>query len=196
MEIGVNLGQDTERLILENPDCSYFGFEPTYELLPTLLENFKNYPSAVFIPMAVDVENRVAEFNIANWHNWGCSSLHQFSDNIRTEWPDNPAFFGKKQNVLTIRLDTFCDLYKIDSVEKIWIDAQGNDFNVLKSLGKYIDTVKEGRVEVAYNVNLYKGCDNTFNSTVNWLKERGFDYELTFDATPQKAEADITFFRK
>lgn len=196
IEVGVNLGQDTENLILENPDCSYYGFEPTYILLPTLLEKFKNYPNATFVPLAVDLENRQAQFNIANWHNLGCSSLHEFSDNIRAEWPDNPAFFNDRQSVLTMRLDTFCDIYKIDSVEKIWIDAQGNDLNVLKSLGKYIDTVRSGQVEVAYNVNLYKGADNTFSSAVKWLTERGFDYELKFDATPQKAEVDIIFFRK
>jgi FkbM family methyltransferase len=193
IEVGVNLGQDTPILI--STEHQYYGFEPVYQLIPALLEKFHQHKNAVFIPMAVDVENGIKQLNIANYHDWGCSSLHQFSDDIRQTWPDNPAFFGMIQNVLTIRLDTFCDLYKIDRIEEMWIDAQGNDFNVLKSLGKYIDVVEKGRLEVAYNVNLYKDVDNSYDSVVKWLTEKNFKFDVLFDNTPQKAEANIIFYR-
>lgn len=194
-EVGVNLGQHTEKLIPTEPGSRYYGFEPTYDLLFSLVEKFRNHKNAVFVPMAVDVENKVANFNIATYHDWGCSSLHEFSDNIHSEWPDNPAFFGKSQNVMTIRLDTFCDTFGINGIDSIWIDAQGNDFNVLKSMGKYIDSVKLGQLEVSHNVKLYKGVDNSYENVTAWLKERGFRYETEFDATPQKAEANIIFYR-
>ena len=195
MEIGVNLGQDTESFLSGSEDYTYYGFEPTYYLLPNLVEKFSDRENVIFIPMAVDIENRIASFNIANWHDWGCSSLHSFSDDIKQTWPDNPAFFGKKQNLLTIRIDTFCDIYKIDSVEKIWIDAQGNDFNVIKSMGKYIDGLKSGRLEVSYNVNLYKDVDNSYKSATAWLTERGFKFDVLYDNTSQKCEANILFYR-
>ena len=197
IEVGVNQAQDTQSYLnYFGEDMILYGFEPTYDLLPGLINKFKNDPRVVIVPLAIDEVNRMAKFNIASWHDGGCSSLHQFSDDIHDKWPDNPAYFDKHQNVMTIRLDSFCDLYGIDVIDYIHIDAQGNDFSVLKSLGKYIDVVKEGKLECAYAVNLYKGVDNSFKSITTWLSDRNFKYEYTLDNSSSFAEANIIFKKK
>ncbi|NDA03128.1 MAG: recombinase RecA [Burkholderiaceae bacterium] len=57
----------------------------------------------------------------------------------------------------------------IEQIDYLHIDAQGNDFNVLKSLGDKISIVVEGNIEAADKVDLYKGIDNRADDIRNYL---------------------------
>jgi hypothetical protein len=194
IEVGANNGRDTERFVMDK-DSMVYAFEPTPVLFRDLSSKFKGAENIRLVPMAVDIESKFKWFNIAGTGDWGCSSLHEFADNIHEKWPGRPDFkFTDRLQVMTIRLDTFMGLYGIEEIDYLWIDAQGNDFNVLKSLGSEIDKVKEGRCEVAYNVELYKETENTTETVVAWLKERGFKCTVNPDG-PGQWEADIHFMR-
>ena len=107
----------------------------------------KTFPKRAF---AVDIKNSFQTFNIAGQWDWGCSSLYEFSDDIESKWPNRPDF--KKTHsytVPTITLYDFCNLYGIDKIDFLHIDAQGSDYNVLLSLKDKISIVKEGTIEVA-----------------------------------------------
>jgi FkbM family methyltransferase len=195
IEVGANLGDDTYNYLTQD-DMVLYGFEPTYELIRILNEKFGNDPRVKLIPLAVDIENRFTTFNIAGWQNWGCSSLNEFTDGVSERWNGFNFHYTGKQSVMTIRLDDFCKMYGIEHIDYIHIDAQGSDFNVLKSLGDYIDCVDAGVCEVSYNVPLYKGVDNTYASVTKWLTERGFVYDQTFDHEQYRAEANVYFRRK
>jgi len=194
IEVGMNTGSDTKSFLTEE-DMILYGFEPTNELISMLHQQYGNDPRVKIIPLAVDIENRFTTFNIAGWQNWGCSSLHDFTENVSERWNGFNFHYTNKQSVMTIRLDDFCRMYGIEKIDYLWVDAQGNDFNVLKSLGSYIDIVKEGKVEVSYNVPLYQGVDNTFSSVSKWLAEKGFIYDVNYDNEIYKTEADIHFRR-
>jgi FkbM family methyltransferase len=190
IEVGANFGTDTQRFLSE-PDNIVYAFEPTPELNLHLKDKFQQASNFFPIPMAVDLENGWKWFNIAGTNDWGCSSLHSFNPNIAEEWAGRPDFhFTDRCRVMTIRLDTFMDIYNIHDVSYLWIDAQGNDFKVLQSLGSKIDLVREGRCEAAYSVNLYANVDNTVDSILNWLGSRGFN--CVVDAYNGK-EADVHF---
>jgi FkbM family methyltransferase len=195
IEVGVNEGQDTPNL-LHNAD-KYYGFEPTLELFNMLQTRYNGDPRVQMIPMAVDIENRFTTFNVAGWNNWGCSSLNDFTDGISDVWGDGRAnfHFTKSQKVMTIRMDDFCNMYNITSIDYMHVDAQGSDLNVLKSFGDKIDILKEGRIEVAYSLSLYKNVDNTFESASKWLTEKGFIFDVEYDHPINKTEADIKFRR-
>jgi FkbM family methyltransferase len=197
IEVGMNDGRDTVQL-LNRGDVIIYGFEPTNELLVNLYEKFKNENRVKIIPLAVDIENKFTTFNIAGWQDWGCSSLNDFSDGISDRFGPGGfnIHFTKQQPVMTIRLDDFCKLYGIKEIDFLWIDAQGSDFNVLKSLGSYIDNVKQGKVEVSYNVELYQKVDNTFESVSKWLTEKGFTFTIEYDDEKYKNEANLFFTRK
>lgn len=192
IEVGANKGTDTVKF-LDAGDIVY-AFEPTPELILELKNKFKHYSNYKPVNLAVDTVNGWSWFNIAGQHDWGCSSLHDFNPNIHAEWTERPDFkFTDRCQVQTIRLDDFITLYGIQTVDYLWVDAQGNDFRVLQSLGQKISLVKAGRCEAADTVNLYTNVDNTKESIGSWLENQGF--EICVDCYNGK-EADIHFLRR
>jgi len=192
-EVGANKGIDTARFLEEG--SIVYAFEPTPELILELKNKFKVHLGYMPVPLAVDLENRWTTFNIAGSSDWGCSSIHEFNPNIHQEWGGRPDFNTTDQcRVMTIRLDTFMNIYNIPHINYLWIDAQGNDFRVLQSLGDRIKDVREGRCEVALEVNLYTGVDNTHTSVCSWLEQHGFSTKI--EPHGHRKEADILFKKK
>lgn len=196
IEVGVNEGQDTPSLLTQE-NMVLYGFEPIWELVQKLNQQYKDDPRVQIVPFAVDEEPRFTTFNVAGWHNWGCSSLHDFADNLKETYWQTDFHYTKKQKVMVIRLEDFCRMHKISKIDYLWIDAQGSDFGVLKSLGPYIDIVEAGRVEVVLNVNLYKKDGNSLQDVQPWLESHGFEIvEVEPDQNPQQCEANIHFKRR
>lgn len=192
IEVGGNQGQHTRDFV--KLGTRVFVFEPVQELYIKLWERYKDNDNVHILPFAIDEEQQAKVFNVAGQSDWGCSSLNEFSDNLDKTWPGRTDFkVTHKYSVLTIRLDTFCDIYGIDSIDYLWIDAQGHDFKVLKSLGEKLDLVKEGRCEAAYKVELYKNTDNLYTNIVDYLKERNFNTTIKIDSSRVGAECDVIF---
>lgn len=190
IEVGANRGTDTEKWLTDKENTVYC-FEPTPELCSILWEKFSNLPNFHLFAGAVDIENSWKNFNIAGQKDWGCSSLHNFNQDIDSLWPKRKDFkFTKSVNTFCIRLDSFIEMSNIKVIDYLWIDAQGNDWNVLKSLGNKIDLVKEGKCEVAYTVNLYN-TDNTIDNVKPWLEKRGFTVSVVPDSAEK--ECDLHF---
>lgn len=181
-EVGANQGQDTEQF-LADPNNEVYSFEPVPDLAHYLWQRFGDNPRFHLSTCAVDIENGWKPFNISKNGDWGCSSLHSFAKNINETWPgrDDFAFQQTIQNVMCIRLDTFMNMYEIDHIDYIHIDAQGNDYRVLRSLGDKIKTVKSGVVEVANKVELYDIEGNHISVVQPWLEEQGFSVRAEFD---------------
>lgn len=191
VEVGANNGNDTARF-LESPENIVYCFEPTVELQLQLQQRFKNNENFHLIPAAVHIENGFQWFNIAGTADWGCSSLYEWTDDICQHIPDRPDFhFTDRYKVMTMRLDTFINLFNIPYINYLWIDAQGHDFNVLKSLGYKIDIVKEGKCEASIgNLELYKTNKGNDSAIIKeWLENRGF--QCTIDHWG--AEVDVHF---
>lgn len=195
IEVGSNWGTDTDQFVQE--DSMVYCFEPTMELVYNLWHKYKGKNNVIVFPFAIDVNNDFLEFNVAGHGDWGCSSLHKFDKDIATKWPGRPDFaFTDSYVVPTITLKDFINLYNIPYVDFLWIDAQGHDFNVLKSLGDKIDLIKEGRCEGSYNIELYEEVDNSHTSIVEYLEQHGFETHVEPDASGIAAECNITFKRK
>jgi FkbM family methyltransferase len=194
IEVGANKGTETKELASDG--SIVYAFEPTYELLieylwPLSYEN-KNIR---ILPFAVDSENAFKQFNVAGHWDWGCSSLYEFSDNLDEEWPGRVDFSKTHSyNVPTITLYDFCELYKIETIDFLHIDAQGNDFNVLKSLKDKISIVKEGVIEASKNVELYKNTNNKVDSIKEYLKLNGF--EIIDETINDVVEAEVNIHFK
>lgn len=194
-DIGANSGSDTKRMASDG--SIVYAFEPTHELLMNYLWPLSNQnPNIKVIPFAVDVKNSFQTFNIAGQSDWGCSSLYDFSEDINQKWPNRNDF--KKTHsyqVPTITLYDFCNLYNIDRIDMLHIDAQGNDFNVLLSLKDKISIVKEGVVEASDKVDLYSGATNRIEYIRYFLVSNGFKI---VEETPNDvvgAELNIRFIK-
>lgn len=201
IECGSNTGYDTQKLIEGNPDARFFCFEPTIELFAEFLyPKFKNTKNVYIFPFAIDLTNGFTKFNIAGQSNWGCSSIHEFSDNINEKWPGRSDFkITHSYLVPTITLFDFCKVYGIEEIDYLWIDTQGNDFNVLKSLKEKIQHVKSGKCEVSFGVELYKNTNNKIEVVKPWLEEHGFKVDVhvhgTLGHNDYGKEADLNFYR-
>lgn len=192
IEVGANDGRDTQHF-LSNKDNNVYCFEPTVELQLVLQKKFKNFENFHLIPAAVHIENGFQWFNIAGSSDWGCSSLYDFADDLDKTWAGRTDFHvTDRYKVMTMRLDTFIDLYDIKEIDYLWIDAQGNDFKVLQSLGDKLSRVREGKCEAAFEVELYKTKENNAYEIKDWLEKRNF--ECVFRGGPH--EVDVHFRRK
>lgn len=193
IEVGANQGTDTINYLKEG--ALLYAFEPVSQLAYELINKFKNQ-NVIVIPFAVDLENGIKKFNVSAGSNLGCSSLNNFNKNINNEWHGRTDFvFTESYNVLTIRLDNFINLYDIKEIEYLHIDAQGSDFNVLKSLGNKINIVKAGKCEASYAVSLYENIDNNYENIIKYLTSYGFSTRIEMDQSGINAECDIHFFK-
>lgn len=201
IEVGANQGQDTEKF-LEKPENIVYSFEPIPELAFRLWEKHGQNKNFHLITAAIDVENGWKKFNISKGGDWGCSSLHDFAPDLHKVW-SRPDFRYDTflANAMCIRLDTFMDIFNIQEIGYIHIDAQGNDFNVLKSLGDKINVVRSGVVEVSNKIELYDIKDNHVSVVKPWLEERGFKTRVEDDgvgkpmATINGNEVNVFFER-
>ncbi len=78
----------------------------------------------------------------------------------------------KIEKVDCIRLDTILDKYNI-SFDFLKTDTEGADFQVIKSLGKYLDTHIVGIHAELYFKEMYKGI-TLFEEVDDYLVEHGF----------------------
>jgi len=169
-----------------------YGFEPVPYFNSLYEKICKEYDDIYITQAAVDIEDGEREFNIckidSNYQRaYGCSSLHKFSDNLPNDWHTElrPDFkIDEIIKVKTLRLDTFLEYKNFkDEIYYLHCDAQGNDINVLKSLGKYIRNVRKGRIEVSLQTKLYKNVDNTLESAIQFLEKNNFSYKLPLETT-------------
>ncbi len=208
MEVGMSDGFDTARILDRfGNKMELHGFEPVPAMFEHTNKRFAENPNVFVNPQAVDLVDGTANFNLSfnepdarftdgtgrKIHPYGCSSLFEFADNIHDVWQGRPDFNVQERiEVETTRLDTYLDNIEFEEIAFIHVDAQGNDINVLKSMGKYLKRVKTGVIEVAAKTQLYKGTNNTLANARQYLRGEGF-YVTT--SNPQGHEADVHFSR-
>lgn len=196
IEVGVREGGTAKRHYSKFK-LPVYGFEPNPKMLRLAKKMFVDVPDVHIFDYAIDIESGVKNFYISGKeHYYGCSSLHQFTDNIHELWANRPDFIVTETiKTKTIRLDEFLVQNNLTEsiIQYLHCDAQGNDLNVLMSLGEYIKNVRTGQIEVAANVELYKNTNNTFENACRFLLKAGF--KIGTRRNLQFEEEDITFWR-
>ena len=197
-DVGANHGTDSIEKTKNNPDIITFAFEPTPILYEKLINETMSIKDRYFVfKLAISNFNGSSIFNIAGQSDWGSSSLNTFVDNIEQTWPGrNDLKVTESINVDVVRLDHFieniCPIH-IKQIDFLHCDAQGSDLKVLEGLGKYIDIVQEGVVEVPNNneVKPYKES-HTKEDAVKFLENNNF---IINNVTYQMNEQNL-YFRK
>jgi len=194
-DVGANNG-DTCHRFSEDSLTTVYAFEPTPYLLKRFLYQ-KQKENYIVVPYAITDFDGEAIFNIAGQCDWGCSSIHEFEDNLEITWPGRTDFkVTEKIKVQTQRMDTFIKNNNIQQVNYLHCDTQGNDLNVLKSFGEYIKIVESGVVEAANQNPLYKNVDNSVNSITNFLEKNNFVIINMSENDPYRNEINIEFKKK
>lgn len=193
LDVGANWGTST--IHLASKDTLVYAFEPTPFLINHLYALSRNNNNFIVVPKAVSDFNGKAIFNIAGQHDWGCSSLLEFSDNLDKTWAGRTDFkVTEKVEVDVIRLDNFIEEKKISQIDYLHCDTQGNDLKVLKGLGNYYDIVVAGVIEVpaTIEVRLYKDQPSR-EETISWLETHNFE---VINEVYQQNEFNVYFKRK
>lgn len=198
IEVGTNDGRDTERLA--SIGYPVITFEASPILYPICVEKFKRNPNVLVLPFAIDITDSVKAFNVSEQGDKGYGSLFKFHDNLlNTEcsvYPELHIPHSYAQTVLTMRLDTFIRTWKIGSVKYLWIDAEGNDLNCLKSLGAESFRVESGQLECTYKIPVYNNTDsNNYLDAKKHLEETGFEIHNQY-IHERESQIDLFFVRK
>ena len=188
LDIGLSYSAPQSNDWLSNePNLFVFGFEPNPESIQNILqknivkrnqghgEPLKNeYIETRFrlIPFALmDVTEPITTNFYSMSNDVGTSSLYKPVDS-------NLGPIKSVSKVPVYSLKHFFDLFpwdRFDYIDYIKIDAQGADFDIIKSAGNYL---KERVVFITAEPesNKYFGCShNTIENMIEYLKERGFE---------------------
>lgn len=196
-DVGANLGTSSIDIARSNPDTFVYAFEPTPELIFFLKKKTLGFKNYTVVGKAVSDYEGTATFNIAGQGDWGCSSLLEFSDKSKTEWPGRTDFVVTQQiQVDVIRLDNFIIENNIDVIDYFHCDTQGSDLDVLYGLGEKISIIKEGTIEAAAKQDILYKNQNTVLECVEFLRMNNFEVISVSSNDPAFNEANIHFKNK
>ena len=125
--------------------------------------------------MAVSDRDGFRQFHVNS--NDRTSSLLPLDHNAMQGWRGvSKLRTVQRLTVPTIRLDSFLNAMRIESVEYLKIDAQGHDLEVVRSLGDRIGDVAELRVEACATAQpMYSGAHNSVNNIIAFMQAQGFE---------------------
>ena len=184
-----------------------YVIEPVPVLFKKISESsLSDLPSCKFFDNTIDIEEGQADFYISD-KTPELSSLYNFSREVYRAVPKRKDwYFNRKCIVEKVRLDTFISEQGIENVDHLHVHGcQGNNLNVLKSLGDKIDIVQTGICKGDWLASIYDS-ENHALTIVSFLLEKGFAVKIHSNKTKvmttgpngsQKGlEATIHFERK
>jgi len=201
IEVGAFDGSDSLRY--HNKGYQVFTFEPKKDLYEDLVNRTRHLKNYTVIPKAVCFQNGKTTFNICQ--SGGASSILPFKldDELNKHWGHHRTdihYSGHSYEVETTRLDTFIEENGLQDtiIDFIHIDAQGVDFQVLKSTGIYISNVLAGVLEtvIKEEKSIYiNQSENTLSNIKLYLETNGFKITKIESNDDTQCEYNIYFKR-
>jgi FkbM family methyltransferase len=203
LDIGVNSGEFIFPLASRLPSMPFLGIEPIPELFD-LLETKRDemeLSEVQFRRLAIDEVPRRARFNVARHADLGVSSLLDFNTTSLQQneyWQGrSDLYFDEEIEVDVVRLDTLIEQAGFDHISFIKIDAQGVDLKVLSSMGKYLNVLDAGMLEVSTTRNSVLYHDEPLlHDVLEFLDKHNFEPYAIKSNDPACAEVNVFFNRK
>lgn len=151
-DVGSFDGKQAVELAEAFPDAEVLAFEPVPENVQRCLLNTIEIPKITLLPVAVGLVNGKVKFNQSLGNNKECGSLLKPNGKY---WEPMPM---KEIEVDCIRLDCVPLVPDV-----IWMDAQGTELDVLRSLGDILGRLKAFWAEVTYRA-YYEGQPHSCRS--------------------------------
>jgi FkbM family methyltransferase len=158
-----------------------------------------------FHQVAISTEVGKMKFNL--YDEPGCNSLHELKTENRTDSITHNGWYcaypihktGEIQ-VDVVRLDSILEKLNEPIIHFLKIDTQGNDINVIKSCGDYLNKIMFIQMEscVAKNQSeiMYEN-QSTIEYDVKYMKDCGFEVlNITDYSDSAPPEANIIFYNK
>ena len=191
VQVGAFTGDD--KLIAA---CRRFGhhlymFEPNPKRAAELERKAAGAPTIHVVAKAVSNRNGSAAFHIACYDD--CSSLQSFDASANTAWvhqwhPYKHFEMVEDIEVEVIRLDTFFEQNGIAQVDRLEIDAQGEDLRVVESLGARIADVKKIQIEVNIHSSPLYADSFTRAQAIAFFASQGFERHVSWKQSINREE--------
>jgi len=195
-DIGACLGESISKF--EGFDEIY-SFEPAPNIFNILVESCKNDSRVKCFQIGISDVDGLQSFNYHD--HYGYSSfleIDQEGEFAKKCHQEDPGFDDVISviEVQTKRLDTFMRENNIEHIDFLKIDTQGNDLNVVKSLGQMVNKVDTIELEIQIKP-LYKNSSSK-EDVINFMKENNFNLilEEANSALLENYEQRLTFKRK
>lgn len=170
VEIGAHVGSDTAELSVVFPEGKIYSFEPipeNYNRLKYKTQTFTNvriYQYAVGDGADGDVSQYM--YICSN----GCSSSLLAPKDHLTHFTD--ARFDEKIIVPVVQLKEFMEQNNISGIDLLWIDVQGMELRIFKSVGTELENIHYIYTEVSTR-EFYEG-GALYSDLKKYLEEHGF----------------------
>jgi FkbM family methyltransferase len=168
LDIGAHDGRDSLKLLKEG--YRVYAFEPLKNRYDKYFRPIEDaYENFTLLQLGIDKNPGLKKF----YDNTGLgtiSSLYELDKSIVEEkWPGQDLDKSiTVREILCITLFDFCTYANIDRIDYLHCDTQGNDLNVLESLGSKIDMVQKGVVETSGTKSLYYS-NNSKEAVIKFL---------------------------
>lgn len=186
VEAGAFDGTDTLRLAAQWPEGSICAFEPVPEIFEKLVAKTKHASNIHRYPMALSNQTGTAHFYVSEKpEKPGVASQAGSLQAPKERLNKSPLIFPRTISVPTTTLDDWAQHQKISRIDMLWLDMQGHELSVLKSISPaLLHTVRVIHCEVGF-IEAYEG-QPTYPVVAEWLAHHGFtevarDFENTTD---------------
>jgi FkbM family methyltransferase len=177
-----DLGQSIE-LSSVFPNAKIYAFEPNPTQFQICYDLSINYPNIKVFQLAVSDVSTEIDFYITHGNVGASSTLEP------TDVPFGTSRDFTKIIVKSTRLDDWMKENKIETVDTIWMDAQGVELSALKSMGDTLKGVKYIHCEAA-EIAYYKGHQLKAELD-SYLVSMGFDLLFKNEAYHPYNEGDV-----
>lgn len=199
-DIGANEGVFAIQIAKNEPKTFVMAFEPIPKLVSSITKSTTHLKNFMILRNAISDFNGEARFNISPESQYGdfsCSSLLDFSDKSKTDWPGREDFKVIDYiDVDVIRLDSLIIEYKIPKIDYLKIDTQGSDLKVLEGMGEFISIVRAGTMEAAAKESILYNGQNTQEQSIQFLESNGFEITKIESNDVHGNEVNIDFVNR
>lgn len=191
LEIGANVGSDTVEMAILWPQGKIYAFEPVPDVIERLKFKTKNFKNIEIIQAAVSDKNGVNTAEMFISDNSGCSSSLLKPKDHLVYYPT--VHFNKKIAVPAIFLPVWLDKNNIKIIDLLWIDVQGAELNIFRSLADKIKNFHYIYTEVSLK-EFYEG-GASFELLKEYLEKFGF-YIVKTDLVDGQLMGNVLFGQK
>jgi len=167
-DVGANIGDWTASANFAGVNSTIYSFEPIPKLFESLNHRFKNNPLIKINPFAISNIKGKTNFDYYP-DNSGLSGIHN------RQILNDLGFTKINFDVDLITLDEFCLMSKIESIDFLKIDTEGNEYFVLLGAKDLLSNSKIRYIQFEYG-GTYTDSKTTLKDVYDFL--RGNKYKI------------------
>lgn len=185
LDVGSLNGIESVKFTEKIPGCQVYTFEPNPISLNTVNISTAGIENIHIEPIAASNYNGKSKFFITPGNMGASSILPPIS------LPHKLGNVVNETTVDVVRLDDWCKSKNIESVDMMWIDAQGSEYAIFEGMGELLKNVKSIYVEGSM-IPYYQGARH-INDVIELLRKYNFD--LVSETRHDEYEGDFMFLK-